>query len=108
MIQHSRLRTRGGTHITSKVFLLAQNDLICIKLAIKLVNQILHTLRIRYRPPHGLQYLLIGKSKRERIKIRILDTGRLLEFGVGLGFSRDELWARAKGREVSPDSARLV
>jgi hypothetical protein len=102
------LRTGGGTHITSKVLLLAQDGLISIELAFKLAEQILHTILIRYSPPVALEYLLKGKSRRDRIEIRIFDAGRLLEFGTGLGLSRDQLWAGADAREVACNSARLV
>jgi hypothetical protein len=98
-------RTRVGTHITSEVLLLAQDDLISIELAFKLAEQLLHTLLIRYFPPELLEYLLVGNSRRDRIKIRILDAGRLLEFGTGLQLSRNQLWAGANGREVPSDSA---
>ena len=101
------VRTRGGTHVTSKVLLLAQDGLISIELAFKLPEQFLYTLLIRFTPPPLLEYLLFGKSQRDRIKIRILDAGCLLEFGTGLRLSRDQLWAGANGREVSSDSARL-
>ncbi len=40
--------------------------------------------------------------------MRIFDAGRLLELGVSLGLSRDQLWARAKRRDVPRDSARFV
>ena len=107
--QHRRFNSgeRGGTHVTGKVLLLSQDGLISIELAFKLAEQLLHTLLIRYSPPELLEYLLLGKSRRDRIKIRKLDAGRLFEFGVGLGLGGDQLWARAKGREVPSDSARL-
>ncbi len=97
----------ADTYITSKVLLLAQDDLVSIKLAFKLPSQLLHTLLIRYASRKQLENLLFGNSRRNRIKIRVLDACRLLEFGACLGLSRDQLRPRAKGREVATDSARL-
>ena len=100
--------TKQGTHITSKVLLLAQDGLISIEFAFKLAKQFLHTLLIRYSAPELLEYLLFGNSRRDRIKICILDASRLLEFGMGLGLSGDQLCAGSEGRQVPSDSARLV
>ena len=100
--------TKGGTHITGKVLLLAQDGLITIELALELAKKLLYTLLIRYSPPEQLEYLLFRNSRRDRIKTRILDAGRLLEFGMGLGLSGDQLWAGSEGCQVPPDSARLV
>ena len=101
------VRTRGGTHVTGKILLLAQDDLISIELAFKLPEQFLYTLLVRFAPPELLEYLFFRNSRRDRIKIRILDAGRLLEFGTCLRLSRDQLWAGANGRKVPSDSAGL-
>ena len=106
-VQRGTLR-RGSTHITGKVLLLAQDGLISIELAFKLADQLLHVLLIRYFPIEFLEYLLVANSRHDRIKIRILDAGRLLEFGTGLALGRNQLWAGADACEVASDSARLV
>jgi hypothetical protein len=100
--------SRKSTYITSKILLLAQDDLVSIKLAIKLTDELLHTLLIRFLPVELLEKLLIGNVRRVRVKVRIFDTGRLLELGTGLGLCRDQLWARAERREVPSDGARFV
>jgi hypothetical protein len=64
-------------------------------------------LLIRCLPIAWLENLLHGNACRDRVKLRILDACSLLELGIRLGFGRDELWARAKGREVPSDGARL-
>ena len=74
----------------------------------KLAEQFLYTLLIRYSSKNGLEYLLYGNSQCDRIEMGILDAGRLLKFGASFRLTGDQLWARAKGREVPSDSARLV
>ena len=78
-----------------------------IKLDFKQSHELLHTLLIRHHPEARLDYFLIGNDRSERVKLCILDACRLLELGIRLGLSRDELWARAKGGDVPSDGARL-
>ena len=99
---------RTSAHITTNVLLLAQDGFVPIKLALKLNNELLHTFLIGHTPLVLLENLLVGNVRRDRIKLRILDACRLLEFGIGLGLGRDQLWARAERREVPSNGARLV
>jgi len=96
-----------SAHITSKVLLLAQDGFVPIELALKLNDELLHTFLIRHPPAVALVNFLERNVRRDRIKLRILDTCRLLELGIGLRLSGDQLWAGALRREVPCDGARL-
>jgi hypothetical protein len=80
---------------------------VSIKLDFKQSHELLDTLLIRLHPEARLDYFLIGNDCSKRVKLCILDACRLLELGIRLGLTRDELWARAKGGEVPSDGARL-
>lgn len=97
-----------ATHITSKVLLLSQDDLVRIELAFKLSGELLHKFLIRLLPKARLENFLLGDARHERIKLRILDARCLLELGVGLGVAGDQICARPKRRKVPSDGARLV
>ena len=96
----------ASTHITSKVLLLAQEPFVPIELAFKLTGELLHLRLIRRLPKDRLVNLLPDNASRDRIKLRILDASRLLELGMRLWLSRDQLWTRPKRRDVPPDGVR--
>jgi hypothetical protein len=100
-------RLRAGTYITSKVLLLAQECFVPIKLAFKLSGELLDLRLIRRLSKKRLVNLLFGNAIRDRIKLRILDSSRLLELSMCLGLSRNQLWTRPKRRDVPPYGARL-
>ena len=87
--------------------MLAQDSLIAIQFGFKERDQLLDALLVRRLPIKLLEHPFLGDAARDRVELRILDAGRLLELGTGLGLGGEQLWARPKRGEIAPDSARL-
>ena len=95
------------THVTSKVFLLAQYGLVSIELTFELRGEFLDALLVHRLTTARLDHLFPENDARDRIKLRILDARCLLELCVCLWLRRDQLWARPERRNVAADSTRL-
>jgi hypothetical protein len=93
------------THITGKVLLPAQDDLIPVELIFEETDQLLDELLIRRLATVELEHFFIGDGARIRVELRILDACRLLEFRIGPGIARDQLWAGSLRCKVAADSA---
>jgi len=74
-------------------------------LASSLSDELLDPPLIRRLPAELFDYLLYDKIARNRRKLGILNTRRLLELCTRLGIRRNQLWAGSKRREVTADSA---
>jgi len=96
------------THIAREVVLLAQDGLIPVELGFELRDQLLDALLVRRQPAVRLVHSFRNDAGRNRIKLRILDARRLLEFCVGLGIGGDQLGPRPERRDVAADGARFV
>jgi len=70
-------------------------------------DQLLDALLVRRQPAELLEYPFHKDAARDRLKLRILDARRLLEFCAGLGIGGDQLGSRPERREVAADGARF-
>ena len=104
----ARVSKRDQTHIAREVLLLAQDGLVPVELTFELRDQLLDALLVRRQPAVRLVHFFRNDAGRNRIKLRILDARRLLEFCVGLGIGGDQLGPRPERRDVAADGARFV
>jgi hypothetical protein len=88
--------------------LLSQEGVIPLELPFEGTDEFFDVLLIRRLAAVGLEHLLVGDPARIWIKLRILDTCRLLELGIGLWLSGDQLCAGTLRSKVARNSARLV
>jgi hypothetical protein len=68
-----------GPHITSKVLLLAQDDLVRVELTFQLGCQLLDALLVRRQPAERFENPFSNNASRDRIELRVFDARSLLE-----------------------------